>query len=166
MVYRRLEAVKKIMSYLMIFVLAITLGGALFYLHNIHTPRTILRTALSEKHLYGKSYILCTVERTTGFDWIVIKNENGEKTSEMCNVSGINPFEELTLNYDLKMSNIFIFYIVEKKMVYNRAIDGESIEYVASGWDILYPVRRNPFSDLFSPRRFITVADLWIDMIV
>ena len=51
----------------------------------------------------------------------MIKNENGEKTNEVCNITGINPFEELTLNYDLKMSNIFIFYIVEKKIVYNRA---------------------------------------------
>lgn len=154
---------KKILHFaIIIFILLYSLiQGVLFYMGNLYIPNaTILRTAIKEKDLFGKQYILCKVERTTGFDWRVIKNEAGMRTIDLCNVIGSNPFE-LGLTYEFELAdNTFIFYVEKKNTYYSDELAQEVIEYVATGWDILYPVKHDEYTNFFNISKFITVDDV------
>jgi hypothetical protein len=122
-----------------------------------------LKTAVKESELVGKSYILCQRVRVTGFDWILIKNEKGERTEEYLNIIGIDPFYELNLRYDFIISNnTYVFYITEKRKYYSEEMRENILEYVATGWDILYPVDRDGYLEynLFGPRKYITKNDV------
>lgn len=130
---------------------------------NLHIPEAVLKIAVKESELSGKKYILCQIAKTTGFDWLLKKNENGEKTSEYCNIVGLNPFSELELKYEFQISrNIFVFYVKEKTTTFSQATMQDEIEYIVTGWDILYPVKHNdfPIIDLFNSKKFITENDL------
>ena len=98
------------------------------------------------------------LRRTTGFDWMLIQNENDESVREHINITGANPFAELNLSYEFEIGdNIFIFYVGERIEEYVTG-RGVEVQYVVTGWDILYPVRRVNF---ISPRRHIAEADTW-----
>ena len=155
--------IKKIVLYLIIAALIFMTGavsGVSFYMKNIHTPETILKTAVKKNELSDKNYILCKTAVTTGFEWLMIKDEEGKKTSIFCNIIGASPFDELNFISGFAWAdNTFIFYIEEKKMVYSEATKQDEPEYVVTGWDMLYPVKRE-FIDLFSPKKYITTKDV------
>ena len=151
---------KMILVSAIVMAFSLVLLGVYFYMANIHTPQNIIRTARKENELTEGSYILARLYRVTGFDWMLIQNENGESVIEHINITGANPFTELRLSYEFEMGhNTFIFYIEERIERYSLGF-GDVIEYVVTGWDILYPVRRVNF---ISPRRYITEADTWGD---
>ena len=134
--------------------------GVSFFMKNLYLPETIVRTAIKESELTDKSYILCRIDRVTGFDWLLMKNENGERVREYCNIIGSNPFNELKIKYEFEIArNTFVFYVEEKRMSYSDAIAQDATEYVVTGWDILYPVKRDGF-DLFGSKKYITKDDL------
>ena len=127
---------------------------------NINTPEGVIKTALTERELQDKNYILCIRTASTGFDWIMIKDENGSKTYELCNVVGASPFTELNLNADFIFAdNTYIFYIVERKTVFSAVTNQDEAEFIAAGWDILYPVKHG-FPHFFSSKKYITEKDL------
>ena len=133
-------------------------------MRNIYEPKDIQRSAVKENQLIGKRYILCNAERVTGFDWLLVKDENGNSVNELCNISGVNLFEELPIKYELEMANTFVFYVAEKRMVFSEALGQDAIEYVVTGWDILYPIKRGNPLDLFSTKKYISEDDLWKDL--
>lgn len=146
--------------YIVIGVLALILG-VLFYMRNLNIPKTMLITAVKEHELSGESYILCKRARTTGFDWIIVRNENGEKAYELCNIIGPNPFVELELSYEFAMANnTYIFYIEEKKVYYSEETKQDTTEYRVTGWDILYPVKHSDVPILFGTKKYITKSDI------
>jgi hypothetical protein len=139
----------------------IVVVGVSLYMKNSYIPVTILKTAVKKSDLRGKSYILCQHEMVTGFDWIVIKNEFGKRTNEYCNIIGADPFGELNLRYEFVMAdNVFVFYITEKRKYYCEKMNMNMLEYVVTGWDILYPVKRGELSDLFRRSKHITEDDV------
>jgi len=144
-----------------IIILFILILGVSFYMRNIYTPIAIIKTAVKESSLSGESYILCQRARTTGFDWRVIQNEYGDIVNELCNVIGSNPFAELLLRHEFVMAqNTFVFYVEEKTMKYSEVTNQEEIEYIVTGWDILYPVKHDVIFNFFSPKGYITKNDL------
>jgi len=135
------------------------LGVYIHYAY-IYIPDNILREARREYELTEERYILCRLYRVTGFDWLVIQNEKGEEAQEFINISGANPIAELMLSYEFEMGdNIFIFYIEGRIDGYSEEMNQNIVEYIATGWDILYPIRRPAF---ISPRRYITRADVQV----
>ena len=146
---------------IIIMAIGLILFGVHFYMANIHTPQNIIRTARKESELTEGSYILTRFHRVTGFDWMLIQNENGESVQEHINIIGANPITELSLSYEFTRMgrNTYIFYIEERIEEYTVG-RGIEVQYVVTGWDILYPVRRINF---ISPRRYITEADTWGD---
>ena len=138
--------------------LVVTVIGASVYMKNFYVPETVLKTAVKESELPANSYILCKVERTTGFDWLLLKNEHGDKTNELCNISGASPFADFRFRYEFEMSgSTFVFYVEEKRMVYSEATGQDEVEYIVTGWDILYPVKHEGIIfGLFMPNRYIT----------
>jgi hypothetical protein len=156
---------KKILLHLVIVAVIFMAGavsGASFFMKNIYTPETILKTAVKKSELNDLSdnkYILCKKTATTGFDWIMVEDENGKKTYTFCNIFVANPVVDLNLNLGW-VENTFIFYIEEKKMVYSEATKQEEIEYIATEWDILYPIKRDELFDLFNPKKYLTSRDV------
>ena len=159
---------KKILLYLLIAVIIFIIGaisGVSFFMRNIYTPETIIKTAIKKSELNDlsvKKYILCKRAVTTGFDWLMIKDEDSKKTSTFCNIIGVNPFTDLNLNLGW-VDNTFIFYIEKKKMIYSEATKKDELEYVVTGWDILYPVKRDELFDLFNSKKYITSRDVITD---
>lgn len=159
---RQKNLTKIIYFCIMVLILAIT--GVSFYMKNIYTPEMILKTAVKESELVDKRYILCKEAVTTGFEWIMIRNEDGQKTQAYCNIIGAQPFVDYKLKYEFHLAyNTFIFYIEEKNMVYSEVTKQDEIEYVVTGWDILYPVKHSEsfVFDIFRTKKYITEDDLW-----
>ena len=94
---------KMILVVIMVIVVGLITLGVRFYIANLHTPENIVRVAREESELVEGSYILSQLHRVTGFDWLLIQNENGEKVQEHINIIGSDPFVELELNYDFEM---------------------------------------------------------------
>ncbi|MCL1917964.1 MAG: hypothetical protein FWG14_06565 [Peptococcaceae bacterium] len=143
--------------------LILLLIGVTYFIQTIYTPETILKTAIKEKELSDRRYILCQRVRITGFDWELIKNEDGKKTNELCNVVGASPFSEYPFRHEFVIANnTYIFYVEEKNVVYSEEIKEDEIIYVVTGWDILYPVKHSEFFgfDLFKTKKYITPDDL------
>ena len=152
---------KKVLLILIIAIFVIVLGISFF--KNTYEPTTILKTAVKEKDIYDENYILCQRERVTGFEWRLIKNEDREKTDELCNISGASPYDDFSLDHEFVIAgNTFVFYVEEKKMIYSEASDQDEIEYIATGWDVLYPIKHSDFFifDLFKSSKYITEDDL------
>lgn len=151
---------RKAIKYFVITVLIFVLRAS-FYMKNFHTPQTIIKTAIKENEITDKSYILCQEARTTGFDWVLIKNEGGEKISEYCNIVGASPFSDLNFRHEFSMAkNTFIFYVEEKRMTYSEATKQDEIEYVVTGWDIKYPVKHGDLFAFFRTNKYITEIDI------
>jgi hypothetical protein len=128
------------------------------YLRYIRVPDHIMKTAVTQSSLIGKNYVICRRARVTGFDWLVITDNNGMKY-EYCNIIGANPFSELNLSDDFVFSdNRYVFYIIEKRVYYSEELHEDCLEFVVSGWDILYPVNHGILNLLNSPK-YITLAD-------
>jgi len=140
--------------------IVLLLLGVLFYFAYIHAPENILRVARKESELEEGSYILCQGARVTGYSWILIQDENGDEVRDFINIMGVDPIAELNLSYEFEMGhNTFIFYVDERIVSYSEFLGEDTIEYMVTGWDILYPVRRVPYT-LISPRRYILETDM------
>ena len=140
----------------------VVIAGALIFMQNFYMPREILKTAVKENKLKSEKYILCQAAVVTGFDWVMIQDEYGKKTYEFCNIIGIvDPYIELNLRYEFFLGrNAFIFYIEEKKIYYSEEMREDILEYVATGWDILYPVKHGDFPNIISSNKYITSKDV------
>ena len=127
---------------------------------NINTPSTILKTAVKENEIAEKNYIICKRVVTTGFDWVIIKDEDGnKKTYEHCNIFGADPFNELNLNTDFIFGdNMYIFYVDERFMYNDGALSDDILGFNVIGWDILYPIKRN--LNPFASKKYITIRDV------
>jgi len=135
-----------------------------FYVKIVYIPKITLKVAVKKKELSGKEYILCRTVKVTGFDWICIKNENGNDTEEYCNIIGPNPFDTFKLSHEFEMArNTFVFYVAEERRYYSEEMREEMLDYVVTGWDVLYPVIHGDISilSLFFTRKYMTKADLW-----
>ena len=87
--------------------------------------------------------------KTTGFNYRLIRDENGKRYSdELCLVTGNVP--EHTLEYEYHLANTYVCYVTEKKQYYSE-ISGYTTEYVVNDWDVLYPSKHvgSPFN--FAP---------------
>jgi hypothetical protein len=150
---------KKIRQYI-VFIFLFILGAN--FMKNINVPKSesILKEAIKRKDIPNSNYILCQWARVTGFDWRMIRNEEGEKTKKYIKISGVNPFIEFNFKYEFLMSgNSFILYIEEKKIYYSEEERMEVTEYTVTGWDILYPIKREP-EEFFITKRYIVEGDL------
>ena len=132
------------------------------YIGTVHVPDGVIREAVKERNLTGRSYVLCKRERVTGFDWLMIRNENGNKVYEYINIVGPTPWDLGLYHGFVQSNNTYVFYVEERRVVYSEAVLGGSFEYVVLDWDILYPVRREffPIDMLFQTWRYITKDDL------
>jgi len=108
----------------------------------------IAMTAVRRRELRGKNYIVCKWEAITGYNYQLIRDENGRRTNKLCLITGSSPESEII--YDLLISNnTYVLYVVEKKPYH---FDGEiGVEYVVDGWDVLYPVKRDSLFNI-SPK--------------
>jgi hypothetical protein len=153
---------KRRLIFVVVALIVLGITGVSLYMRNIHQPNTAIREAVKEKDIIDSKYILCKMAATTGFDWLMIKDENGMNTHAYCNIVGEMPFDELVFTRDFSLANnTFIFYIEERKDVYCELNQQDEIEYVVTGWDILYPVRHSEmfFLNLFNSKRYITEKD-------
>ena len=144
-------------------VIVILIVGASFFMKNFSEPKIIIKTAVKENALSDKNYILCKQAVTTGFNWIMVKNEDGQTTQTYCNIAGAQPFTDINLKHEFSLAdNTFVFYVEEKNMVYSEATSQNELEYVVTGWDILYPVKHSELFvfDLFKTKKHIIEDDL------
>lgn len=117
---------------------------------------------IDEANLREQPYIICKPVRTTGFDWLMVQDEDKNENIKYVIINGTDPMNELKAGYEFSVTpNRFIFYVVEKNERYSEMLY-EHIEYVVDGWDILYPVSHGGIIyDLFGLHpRYIIQADL------
>jgi len=136
--------------------------GVVIYMGNIHVPDGVIREAVRRSDLTDRNYILCRRERTTGFDWIMIRDEHGRRVNELINIAGPVPWDIGLYHGFVMANNTYVFYVEEVRKVHSEAINEYSFEYVVSDWDILYPIRREslPLEMFCQSWRFITEDDL------
>lgn len=144
---------KKRIPLIIIIIFAITI---ILYFRNIHTPSFPIKEAIYKSEISSENYIICKRARTTGFDWCVIVDENGNECYEFCNITGVNPILDLNLKYDFAVAdNTYVFYVDETDEVFSEAINGSAKVYNAVDWDILYPVHHGTAFDFFETKKYI-----------
>jgi len=119
----------------------------------------IVKKAVKSKDLKGKNYIICQPVAITGYNFKLIVDENGNRANDDILVSGSNPDSE-GLSYDFMTSgNYFVFYIVDKKETHYKEMGKDCVnyEYIADGWDILYPAKHD--SPITDQPRYIVKSD-------
>jgi len=136
----------------------------------IHAPKylrkpegEILKTAVTRTQLIGKKYILCKEVAITDADYRLRRNEYGMPSRKLCTVIGTDG-EKFVPNLPFSGEfyhafNTYVFY-VEDKREYEDENDGEKmVEYVVTGWDLLWPIRHSD-SPTFKSWWYVTEEDL------
>jgi hypothetical protein len=151
---------KKLNIFLLMFSTTLLIAiGVLIFMQFFHTPKSILKTAVKENKINSDSYVLAQQVWVTGFDWVCIQNLNGKKVNELCNIIGANPIRELNLKHEFEQGeNTFIFYVEERREYFCEIMGVDVVEYIVTGWDILFPIKHNDI-DLFGSRWHITKDD-------
>ncbi|MDO4788551.1 MAG: hypothetical protein Q4A19_05285 [Johnsonella sp.] len=144
---------------IVIFILVICIFNLL---RRVFVLEPIIKTAIRREDIKGK-YIVCKSVRTTGFDWYVTEATEGLRSKAYCNIVGPIPWD-YSLPYEFEISsNLFVFYVDEQREYYSEEIREEMLEYMVSGWDIIYPVHRDGYSGiefLVKSPKYILESDL------
>ena len=108
----------------------------------------IVKIAIKMGDLNGKEYIICKREVTTGYNYQLIIDENGESHKyKLIRVTGFHPSQQ-KMPEIYWANNSYVLYITEKKEYFDSDLGENVIEYIVDNWDILYPVKRD--SGLFN----------------
>jgi hypothetical protein len=104
--------------------------------------------------LEGKQYIICTWTLTTGYNYIILQDENGNTPDDpYCWVSGPRPDSELPYTFMICHNTYILYY--SDKIPYDFD-NGQTHEYIVTGWDVLYPVKHpNPL--MMAPNHIVKV---------
>lgn len=121
----------------------------------------IVKTAIMDTNI-ERAYIVCRETRTTGFDWELVKDENGNK-SDYAQYVKLDGLDRLNIPTGLDFSNRYIFYI-DKKYISTNSTGDNCLTYSVTDWDIIYPVKRGGYkpavsSMLFESCRYINNND-------
>lgn len=117
----------------------------------------IVKKTVKLSELRDREYIICRWARVTGYNYELVMDERGIRSNSFCRVSGIELEGKLAYEF-LISDNYFVFYIVDKKEYVDSELEQHVTEYIASGWDVLYPVRRQALF-VFAPQ-YVLVSDL------
>ena len=110
----------------------------------------------------SEDYIIAKMTWVTGFDWeLADEDHNLSKYKGIyCNIKGPTP-NDLILRYDFQISgNTYVFYVEERREFFDEEMNEPSLEYIVSGWDILYPVKHG-VGDLLRTSWHITSKDIY-----
>lgn len=121
----------------------------------------IIKTAVKKRNLpKNETFVICELVPVTGFDWKIISTNEINKKDTWCTIVGPTPLD-LNLEIDfLTSSNSYVFYVANVREYYSIEIDGTAIEYTVTGWDILYPVRRESMLTFLKTPKYILESDL------
>ena len=124
----------------------------------------IEKVAINERQIKKEEYIICMEAVTTGFEWTMMRDEDGntyKETEKFVALEGVDEVPSL-LGYGAGV-NSYVFYITDKRVAKDE-IRGTHYVYTVDDWDILYPVKRdrirNIISSIFESRRYVTYNDL------
>ena len=82
------------------------------------------KKAVRTRDLRDMEYIICRWTRVSGYNYRLIRDENGERTNSFCRVTGVELEEELS--YELLISdNSFVFYVVEKNNTMTQYLENK-----------------------------------------
>jgi len=142
-------------------VMTIIALGVMLWMKNFYVSGEIIKTAVKKDSLLDKPYILCKEAWVTGFDWVMIRDENDNEVYAFCNIIGPTPYTELPLRYEFSMAhNIFVFYVLERNEYYSEAMKENCVEYIVGGWDILYPIKHGNIFGVLRQNKYITTDDI------
>ena len=106
------------------------------------TKGEIVKEAVRLEDLEGKQYIICEWTLVTGYNYRIVQDENGNKPDDpYCWVTGFDINNELAHDFlvaNTPSRNQFVIYYTEIRPY--DFDNGASNEYIATGWDVLYPV--------------------------
>ena len=121
----------------------------------------IVKTAIRKNRLpENEEYVICRWTQTTGYNWIISSSKGLGEKHTFCRINGPTPLD-LDLKYDfLISSNKYVFYVTDVREYYSDELHEDVIEYTVSGWDILYPVRRESMITFLKTPKYILESDL------
>ena len=136
--------------------------AALPIVNAVAARNTVIKTAVKEQDLpEDGNYIICDWTEVTGFNWYVSSSAGMGKRGTWCNIIGPSPYD-LHLDYEFTVArNQYVFYVESVREYYSKEIQEHVTEYTVTGWDILYPVRRESMLTLLKPPGCIIENDLW-----
>lgn len=104
-------------------------------------------------------YYLVKWTRTTQSTWMIIADENGAYAqAEYVSLQGEIP--DIVQNYDIATGdNVYLCYGEYRGEIETAAREEPMREYYLSGWDILYPVKRNAIFS-FWPKSYLCQMDI------
>lgn len=129
-----------------------------------------IKYAVEELPKNESEYIVVTDYKVTGYEWLVIGEQNGLYAEHSQNIKCINmigniPISKFYSDYSTG-DNRFICYGEYEYQPYD-GISGHNIygEYVfnVSRWDIMYPIKRELFIGVLIPKNYICRYDLYYD---
>lgn len=152
---------KKVVFIILICVLTLFIAAEAFI--EFFPSQPTVKEAVGRGSLNGKQYILCEREKVTGYDWHILFDSEGVDSGKYCNIKNCDPFSELNLTYEFETGhNTFVFYIEERRKYYSEELREDTLDFEASGWDILYPVKREPIFGWFKSRKYILESDTYL----
>jgi hypothetical protein len=80
----------------------------------------------------------------TGYNYVIIKDENSYPTYRYCVIKGATPDDELSYEFMIG-ENKYAFYVDETRTYYSEELQEDVFEITVSGWDVLYPAKRDNF---------------------
>ena len=139
----------------LIFLVSYVLANLLIFM-GIYVPfakipeSEIVKNTVTPKDLKGKEYIICRSVSITGYNYSLVRDENGKlHNNSLCLVTGTIP--ENALGYEYHSLNTYVCYVADKKQYYSDIVGEEITEYIADGWDVLYPSKRETGVFNFAP---------------
>lgn len=147
--------------YITISFVLVFLASSLLYSKLSAESLTIVRHAVKMSSLpENGDYIICTWTQTTGYNWVISSSKGLGEEHAFCLISGPTPLD-LNLKYDFLISNNkYVFYVSNTREYYSSERQEDVIEYTVSGWDVLYPVRRESMITLLKNPKYILENDL------
>jgi len=104
----------------------------------------IVKRAVRKIDLTGEKYIVGKYVAITGYNYRLVRNEEGMFSRKLVRVTGLGILPEHEVNYDfLTAGNSFVLYVTEKKEYYDEELGEKIVEYVVCGWNVLYPVKHD-----------------------
>ena len=151
-----LFAIRFIIIVIIIGVIVVTIG----YCKILDSQDSVKKAIRIEDISPDQDYILAKMIRTTGYDWELVEEDYKQSQYRLfCNIRGPNP-DDLHLEYIFwSCDNTYVFYVLECREYFNEEANELSLEYIVSGWDILYPVNRGGFG-LLRTNKHITSKDI------
>lgn len=145
--------IKKMITRIVIFAVFILVAGNFLPIKMSVNPNKLYKQDKNE------TMFICEYGQTTGPNWVIIGDSEGEFDSERIEFIDVK-WSELGKEPNSSVLVGKNKYVLYGKFIGAKAIDGENYRsFEVKKWDILYPIDRFSLRSYFTPKRYLNLFD-------